>query len=330
MRKRAAKQYRLLYVIAVFIAGLLLLFLVLPSAIVWEQTNGGIKPPFPVSVDPEKKIIKYNPSADALYFVATPVQANAFGAKDFFVAVARVISGTSVYELAASEGAVPTIVTVNPGFRKEQVASLLGKKLGWGANEQKLFTQLPPVSNTNLQDGTIVPGDYTISKGDSIVAVQEQVRERFQNEILARYTPAVQKVVPLEQGLTIASIIERETSDPKEMRIISGVIWNRLFAGMKLQMDSTVQYSKATGKGTWWPQLSPRDKYIESPYNTYQNEGLPPHPIAEPSIDAVLAALNPVKTSCLFYFHDDDGVIHCSDTYEQHVALLKKIYGQGR
>jgi UPF0755 protein len=57
---------------------------------------------------------------------------------------------------------------------------------------------------------------------------------------------------------------------------------------------------------------------------------LPPTPIANPSVAAVLAALNPKKTTCLFYFHDASAGFHCSDTYEQHVALLKKYYGRGK
>ncbi len=318
------------YVLAVLIGGLIILFFIFPSVVIWQQTNPNTQGPFPVSVDPAKKTIKSNPSADALFVKPTPGEAAAIHAKDMLAAVARAIASTDVYQFAAVEGAVPSILTINPGLRKEQVATLLAKRLGWDANEQKQFTQLPPVATEQLREGTIAPGDYMISKNDSILAVQEQVRQRFQDEVLSRYTAAVQRAVPLDEGLTIASIIERETSDPQEMRLVSGIIWNRLFADMKLQMDSTVQYSKATGKGAWWPSLSPRDKFIDSPYNTYKYGGLPPEPIAEPSTAAVLAALNPLKTPFLYYFHDDDGVIHGSETYEKHVATLKKYYGQGR
>lgn len=330
MARARNKRFGSLYAIAALIGALLILFFLFPSFVVWQQTNPNAYSPFPVSVDPIKKIINRNPSADAMFYVPTPTEAAAIDAKNILVAIGRVIASTPVYQFAAAGGAVPSIVTVNPGLRKEQVAALFSKRLGWDTNQQRQFTQLPPVASAQLKEGTIAPGDYLIASGDSILAVQEQVQQRFQDEVLSRYTSTVQKIVPLEQGLTIASIIERETSDPQEMRIISGIIWNRLFAGMKLQMDSTLQYAKATGKGAWWPQLSPRDKYIDSPYNTYQNEGLPPDPIAEPSTAAVLAALNPAKTSCFYYFHDDNGVIHCSETYDGHVAMLKKYYGQGR
>ena len=116
------------------------------------------------------------------------------------------------------------------------------------------------------------------------------------------------------------------------MRIISGIIWNRLFANMNLQIDATVQYAKANkaSVNSWWPAVLPRDISIKSPYNTYTNPGLPPTPIANPSVAAILAALNPVSTPCFYYFHDKMGQFHCSTTYAEHVALLKKYYGQGK
>ena len=170
--------------------------------------------------------------------------------------------------------------------------------------------------------GLMVPGD-----------VQIMLHKRYTEEILARYSTSTQERVPIEDALTIASMLEKETSDPTEMRIISGIIWNRLWIGMKLQIDATLQYAKANNSKsitTWWPPVVPKDKYIKSPYNTYQNKGLPPGPIANPSTAAVLAALNPKKTDCLFYFHDSDGGFHCAPTYKEHVAMLKKYYGRGK
>lgn len=116
------------------------------------------------------------------------------------------------------------------------------------------------------------------------------------------------------------------------MRLISGIIWNRLFINMNLQIDATLQYAKAntSAANSWWPAPLPADRFRKSPYNTYLNKGLPPAPIASPSVASVLAALNPKNTSCMFYFHDSAGRFHCSDTYDQHVALLKKYYGRGK
>ena len=99
---------------------------------------------------------------------------------------------------------------------------------------------------------------------------------------------------------------------------------------MKLQIDATLQYVRGSERNGWWPIVRSRDKYIDSPYNTYLYKGLPPAPISNPSVAAVLAALNPKKTDCMFYFHDQAGGFHCTETYEEHVQMLKKYYGRGR
>jgi UPF0755 protein len=149
--------------------------------------------------------------------------------------------------------------------------------------------------------------------------------------ILVHYSTTTQAFVPLNQALTVASLLEREAAGPTDMRVISGIIWNRIFKNMNLQIDASLQYAKGeNSSGNWWTKVVPKDKYVASVYNTYAHPGLPPGPIAEPSLAAVLAALNPVATNCIFYFHDANGNFHCSNTYAEHVALLKKYYGQGK
>lgn len=93
---------------------------------------------------------------------------------------------------------------------------------------------------------------------------------------------------------------------------------------MNLQIDATLQYAKGNQIIGWWPPVFPEDKYIDSPFNTYENSGLPPAPIASPSLASIVAAANPQSTSCIFYFHDSKSNIHCSRTYKEHVAKIKK------
>jgi UPF0755 protein len=101
------------------------------------------------------------------------------------------------------------------------------------------------------------------------------------------------------------------------MNLISGIIWNRIWSGMRLDIDATLQYAKGDEK-KWWPVVLSADKNIASPYNTYKTIGLPPTPISNPSLAAIEAAYNPQKTACIFYFHDDNRIIHCSKTYAEH------------
>ncbi len=170
-----------------------------------------------------------------------------------------------------------------------------------------------------------------MNKGATPAEVAPLILDQFHTEVLSRYTTEVASVVPLHDALTIASLLEREAYDFEDMRHISGVIWNRLFIDMRLQLDATLQYAKGSKPSEpWWPKVRPVDKYIASAYNTYKYEGLPPTPIANPSLEAILAALNPSETECMFYFHDKNSGFHCAKTYEEHVALLKQYYGRGK
>ncbi|MEO6536600.1 MAG: endolytic transglycosylase MltG, partial [Candidatus Paceibacterota bacterium] len=87
--------------------------------------------------------------------------------------------------------------------------------------------------------------------------------------------------------------------------------------------DATLQYIKGT-EGNWWPTPLSADKYLKSPFNTYQHTGLPPHPINNPSLESIAAVLNPESTNCLFYLHDASHDIHCSVTYGGQKSNVNK------
>jgi UPF0755 protein len=287
---------------------------------------------FPVTVDPVNKTITENPQVDALLNTRpTSLSAAAGTVAYLFTKVAVFISKLSAYRQIA--GANTLFITIQPGYREEQVAYLIGNTLGWTAKQRTQFIALADARDKELPDGGFVPGTYFLSVTDP-AGVENLLHDRFQKEILDRYSAAAQKQLPIEDALTVASLIERESGGWDDMRLISGIIWNRTFIGMNLQIDATLQYAKANpttvaATGTWWQPVYPKDMYIKSPYNTYTHAGLPPGPIANPSVAAVIAALNPKKTDCMFYFHDSHGNFHCSVTYAQHVALLKKYYGRG-
>lgn len=289
------------------------------------------KPPFPVTVDPVNETIIESPEVDAL-----------FGEETESLSAAASIAGSAVIWLGNLVASIPgysqiagsdiAFVEIKPGYRQEEVARAFGVALGWTSAEQKAFLKQLQEQEPELSEGEAVPGMYMVSSAANASYVQELLSDRFKRDVSSRYSPEADAVLPLEDVLTIASMLQRETRDPAEMRLISGIIWNRLWMGMNLQIDATLQYAKASTTNTksWWPVPVPKDKYIKSPYNTYQNEGLPPGPISSPSTEAILAALNPKKTDCIFYFHDKRGNMHCSPDYEGHVKLLKKYYGQGR
>ena len=128
----------------------------------------------------------------------------------------------------------------------------------------------------------------------------------------------------LHEIVTLASIIEKEAASTKEMPIISGVFHNRLNKKMLLESCPTVGYAMGKPRKR---SLSFKDLKYKSPYNTYQNPGLPPTPIAAPGKKAIQAALNPTETTYLFFVSKEDGSGEhiFSNTYKEHLAHQKRI-----
>ena len=219
-----------------------------------------------------------------------------------------------------------TYLRITQGMRKEQIANILGNNLSWDKTEETKFlaTEIPEKSISG--EGYFYPGTYLFRKENSGELAGRLMTGRFKQEVLTRYASSTNKVINLDTALKIASILEREAGGKYDMRIISGIIWNRMFKGMSLDMDSTLQYAKGNEEIGWWPKVESEDKFIDSPYNTYANEGLPPTAIANPSILAIEAALNPKKTNCLFFLHDKKGGFHCTKTYKEHSANIKRFY----
>lgn len=125
----------------------------------------------------------------------------------------------------------------------------------------------------------------------------------------------------VHQLLTEASLVEREVVVPEERAQVAGVIDNRLKQKMKLQIDATVQYALGKQK----ERLLYSDLKIDSPYNTYLHEGLPPGPIANPGLDAIKAALAPEASEYLYYVTKKDGTGgHLfAKTYQEHLKNIE-------
>jgi UPF0755 protein len=285
---------------------------------------------FPVTVDPEAQLILEDPEVEAM--LARPPSSLAASTgmlRRIFEELALRIAKTDAYRLVAGVAGAPDLfVRVQPGERQEQIAASFARELGWSPAESQRFLDRVRELEPEIGNGMTVPGVYfaSVTEPEDVAMLIDQ---RFDAEILSRYGTSTEAQVPLADALTIASMLQREAAGWDDIRIISGIMWNRLFAGQRLQIDATLQYAEASrdqGRNGWWPSVQPADKAIRSPYNTYRVQGLPPGPIANPSIDAIVAALNPKRTDCMFYFHDADGGFHCTRTYREHVALLRKYY----
>jgi len=204
------------------------------------------------------------------------------------------------------------IVRIQEGLRKEEVAQVVADKLNWNPQEKEEF-----IKNTNVE-GYYFPKTYLIYKDDDPSTVKATMLDEFNKQVSTVKKPKSKQITNEDTAIKIASIIQREAASKEDMNLISGIIWNRIFSGMKLQIDATLQYAKGNEEDGWWQQVTPEDKKLESSYNTYRYTGLPPGPIANPGLAAIAAAYNPEKTNCLFYLHDKNRKIHCAKTYEEH------------
>ncbi|MCC7160501.1 endolytic transglycosylase MltG [Candidatus Nomurabacteria bacterium] len=204
------------------------------------------------------------------------------------------------------------IVRIQEGLRKEEVAEVVGDKLDWSEKEKEDF-----INSANIE-GHFFPKTYLIYKDADPSTVRTTMLDEFGVQISKVKKPKSKQIISEDTALKIASIIQREAAGKSDMNLISGIIWNRIFKGMKLQVDATLQYAKGSEEDGWWGEVTPVDKKINSSYNTYLHEGLPPSAIANPGIDAINAAYNPQKTKCMFYLHDKKRRIHCAVTYEEH------------
>jgi UPF0755 protein len=218
------------------------------------------------------------------------------------------------------------IIKIPEGLRKEEIADLVGNKLDWTTEEKDEFINAHLAFNTPNLEGHYFPKTYMIPKDEEPSGVTAVMLHEFAKENSKIVKPKSAQIINADTALTIASIIQREAGGKSDMKLISGIIWNRIFKGMKLQIDATLQYAKGSEEEGWWEQVDPSDKKIDSPYNTYTNKGLPPTPIANPGLAALDAAYNPQKTSCLYYLHDKNRVIHCAATYEEHKKNIEKYY----
>lgn len=284
--------------------------------------------PFPVSVNPQKRTFDTNKEAEE--YVKNYHQEQLGYSKKLSDRLFALVYSWQWYQNIATPNS--RVLVILPGERKEEITDEFKSILKWNDDQAEKFADLVTNTPPAFPDGTFTPGKYIVRSDASAEFVANLVTDRFSNTILSRYPHSIETQVPLKDALTIASLLERESYHFEEMQVIAGIIWNRIFINMPLQIDATMQYAKANAvqSTNWWPVPRPNDKFIDSPFNTYQNTGLPPYPIANPESSSILAALNPTPTNCLYYFHNQNGDFYCSATYQEHISELRRQYGQGK
>jgi UPF0755 protein len=168
-------------------------------------------------------------------------------------------------------------------------------------------------------EGTLLPETYLFTRGvtrSQLLARMGKAREKF----LAQIWPGRQSALPFQtraDAVTLASIVEKETSLPEERRHIAAVFINRLKAGMRLQSDPTIIYGISKG----YPLgrgIRESEILAATPYNTYVVAGLPPGPICNPGKDSLAAVLNPEASNDLYFVASGQGGHVFAATMAEH------------
>lgn len=258
--------------------------------------------------------------------------------------VSKAMNAWQLAEVLVSEPYMKWVV-IPEGLRKEQIAELIGDTLGWDQETKEKWISNYTTMKYEEVEGIYFPDTYLIPTDETPLQVADRLRAKF-NEKFQPYTEKfIEANIKWTTALKIASLVQREAASKEDMPLIAGIIWNRLLHDppMKLEIDATVQYardsiahydkepndiqpSRYSSEGDWWTPIKVEDKQIESPYNTYLNKGLPPHPICNPGLDAIDAVLNAAETECLYYLHDSERQIHCAKTYEEHKKNIEKYF----
>jgi UPF0755 protein len=239
----------------------------------------------------------------------------------------RLSSADTTPEIARSleNGKVSNInLLILPGQRLSQIKNKL-VEAGYAESEidQALFSirshpLLKNISEDAPLEGYLFPDTYNIAPYTSVKELFNIMLNNFQSKITPSIKSGLKRQgLTLEQGIILASIVQKEVADPTNEKIVAQVFLKRLKDGNVLGSDVTYQYAAAETGQTASPEL-------DSPYNTRKVVGLPPTAIANFDISALNAVANPAKTNYNYFVAGDDGKVYFSKTEEEHIQLTRQ------
>lgn len=207
-------------------------------------------------------------------------------------------------------------------------------------NKNNFVEEFDFLNNTPVSaslEGFLFPDTYVFKDSANSDEIIRIILKNFGNKITPEIMEQIKKQNRnLYEVLILASIVEREVGRnlkqgsiltdqdrvvlAQERRIVSSVFLNRLRIGMALESDATLNYVIDMGRS----RATFEDLKIDSPYNTYKNKGLPPTPISNPSLDAILSVVNPAQTDYLFFLTSPDGKAYFAKTLSEHIQNREK------
>lgn len=205
-------------------------------------------------------------------------------------------------------------ITIPEGLTSGQIMYLIAN-----------YPDLEGEIDLDVKEGELLPETYSFELGASRNSIILQARAAMQ-KALEEVWASRDSSLPLKdvnELLTLASIIEKETGVPEERPLVASVFLNRLKKGMRLQTDPTVIYAITEGETSFGRSLKRADLKIDSPYNTYLNYGLPPGPICNPGREALMAAARPQQSDYLYFVADGKGGHRFARSLNEHNRNVK-------
>lgn len=187
-------------------------------------------------------------------------------------------------------------------------------------NYQSSYDFLKTAPKEATLEGYLYPDTYQLTKS----ATSDELIKKMLDNFGKKFTKEIRAKIPenkisTHEIITLASIVEREVAKPEDRQLVGSVFNNRLEIGMALESCATIQYILRENK----QQFTYEETRTPSPYNTYLNRGLPPGPIGNPSIESILAAIEPPESDYL-YFLSSKGTTYFSKTFQEHEAKKAK------
>jgi len=225
-------------------------------------------------------------------------------------------------------------ITIPEGKQLREIAAIMAKATKQNENDvfnklndqefiKSLMAKYPDILteeilNSSVKyplEGYLYPATYPFYKNNPSVEEMVAAMLTKTRTVLSDYAEqSEKKKLSVHQLLTMASLVEEEATEKADRKTIASVFYNRIKKGMMLQTDPTVLYAQGKHKA----RVLYKDLEVESPYNTYQNTGLPPGPIANAGKSSIEASLDPAQTDFYYFIATADGEVIFTKTLEEH------------
>jgi UPF0755 protein len=232
------------------------------------------------------------------------------------------------------QGLTAVRVTIPEGMTVKQIGDILNLAFTTDATTstassskvQSQFSESVFLSLASTSEGYLFPDTYFFLPNVSATTIISVMKNNFNQKMQSIAGAITASGHSVHDVVIMASILEKEATSTADRRIISGILWKRLDNGDFLQIDPPIIYAKSLAgeKIARDGSLTRADLATTSPYNTYKYKGLPPGPIDNPGLDALVDAITPTATDYWYYLSGGNGMIHYATTYAGHLANAAK------